>query len=486
MGHLADTLVEAGHDVTVFLPEFFDNVTATGVKLAKAIVSPRSFRMPVNVEQQMQVLWENDSDNPGLLLKMMQVLSKIFAQLCQSQLENEKMKEELRNENFDLGIGEIFDMCSLAFIEALGIKKHIAAFSTNIIETFAQPFGIDSNPSYVPAAFSHFSDEMTYLERATNFATGVISSLLFQSLTKRRMEEVFHEHIGKDVSLDDLFARSAFLFVNSEDFTEFSRPINKKVVYVGGIGVKKPKKLSDEFQKIMDNAAGGAVFVSFGSIMKSSLMPKEMKDAFLGAFRNFPQITFIWKYEVDDDIGSDVQNLIKAKWAPQNDLFGHPNMRAFVSHGGMNSITECTHAGIPVVTIPLYGDQMRNSRMVEKRHVGVIIKKQNITTQSLTDAISRVLYDKRYQESAKRLAEMIRKKPMSAKERVVKYTEFAAEFGHIDNLDSAAVKLNFLQYYLLDIIIPIIFIFLLTIFIFIRVLLYFLRETVSTAKIKAE
>uniref|UniRef100_A0A0M3IWD4 glucuronosyltransferase n=1 Tax=Ascaris lumbricoides TaxID=6252 RepID=A0A0M3IWD4_ASCLU len=59
-----------------------------------------------------------------------------------------------------------------------------------------------------------------------------------------------------------------------------------------------------------------------------------------------------------------------------------------------------------------------------------------------------------YGESAKRLAQMIRKKPISARERVIKYTEFAAEFGPFDNLNSAGVRLNFFQYYLIDILLP--------------------------------
>lgn len=486
MGQLADTLAEAGHNVTVFLPAFHENVTTTGVKHATAIVSPRRFNLGRERIDNMNIFWKEDGDDPRQILLTWQFLAEMFAQLCQSQFEDQVMMSRLRKENFDLGIGEIFDMCSLPFIEAVGIKKHIAALSSNIIEAFVSPFGIDSNPSYVPAAFSPLSDEMTYFERARNLGTSIITSLLFRLVAKPKMDNVFHRYISKDFNLDDLIARSTFAFINSEDFTEFSRPINKKIVFVGGIGVKKPRKLPEEFQKIMDNAAHGAVFVSFGSVMQGALMPKEMKEAFIGAFRSFPEITFIWKYELDDDVASDLPNLVKTKWAPQNDLFGHPSMRAFVSHSGMNSITECTHAGIPVVTIPLYGDQMRNSKIVEKLHVGVTISKHNVTAQSLTDALSSVLHDKSYWNAAKRLAEMIRKKPMSAKERVVKYTEFAAEFGHVDNLDSAAVKLNFFQYYLLDVIIPIVALLSLTVFLFTRLLVYLARKAFNVIKVKTE
>ncbi|VDK76426.1 unnamed protein product [Gongylonema pulchrum] len=49
---------------------------------------------------------------------------------------------------------------------------------------------------------------------------------------------------------------------------------------------------------------------------------------------------------------------------------------------------------------------------------------------------------------------MIRNKPFSPRERLLKYVDFALKFGPIENLDVAANDLSFVQYYLLDIIFP--------------------------------
>lgn len=43
---------------------------------------------------------------------------------------------------------------------------------------------------------------------------------------------------------------------------------------------------------------------------------------------------------------------------------------------------------------------------------------------------------------------------MTAEERTVKYTEFAAKFGNDNNLDMYGRHLNFVEFYCLDIIIP--------------------------------
>lgn len=47
---------------------------------------------------------------------------------------------------------------------------------------------------------------------------------------------------------------------------------------------------------------------------------------------------------------------------------------------------------------------------------------------------------------------MIAKQPVSAEHQLVKWTEFVAEFKTLDNLRPAGQKLNFWQYYSLDVI----------------------------------
>uniref|UniRef100_A0A0M3IJV7 UDP-glucuronosyltransferase n=1 Tax=Ascaris lumbricoides TaxID=6252 RepID=A0A0M3IJV7_ASCLU len=291
---------------------------------------------------------------------------------------------------------------------------------------------------------------------------------------------------------NETISKSTFVFVNADEFVEFPRPITHKIVYVGGIAVDKPKPLRKEFRKVMDAAIGGAVLISFGSIAESKKMTPTIKTAFVHMMRSFPQLSclydiqFIWKYEVNDDIAEELPNVLKSKWIPQNDLLAHPNMRAFVSHGGMNSLTESVRAGVPIVCIPLFGDQMRNAKMVEKRHVAVLLDKQNLTADALVWALKTVLADDSFLTSSRRLAKMIAKKPFSVEERIVKYTEFAVEFGHVENLDPAARKLNFFQYYLIDVIVPLVLGLSLFIYLFVKIVIFIVRKFIFIGSSKSK
>lgn len=62
------------------------------------------------------------------------------------------------------------------------------------------------------------------------------------------------------------------------------------------------------------------ILICFGSVAKTFLMPAAMKKSVVGLARRFPSVTFIWKYEKEDDVGKGVHNLVKSKWMPQNDL----------------------------------------------------------------------------------------------------------------------------------------------------------------------
>jgi hypothetical protein len=48
-----------------------------------------------------------------------------------------------------------------------------------------------------------------------------------------------------------------------------------------------------------------------------------MKRAFLDTFKQFPRITFLWKYEDEEDgIARGRKNVVIKKWVPQADLLG--------------------------------------------------------------------------------------------------------------------------------------------------------------------
>lgn len=71
-------------------------------------------------------------------------------------------------------------------------------------------------------------------------------------------------------------------------------------------------------------------------------------------------------------------------------ISAHPNCVLFVTHGGLLSQQEAFHFGVPVVGIPLFGDQPYNVGQYEHFGIGVGLDFASLTEQSFTKAITSV------------------------------------------------------------------------------------------------
>jgi glucuronosyltransferase len=59
------------------------------------------------------------------------------------------------------------------------------------------------------------------------------------------------------------------------------------------------------------------------------------------------------------------------------------------------SIQEAIHRGVPLIGIPIYGDQRQNLATVMSYGIGIRLDYENITTESVTWALNEVLNNER-------------------------------------------------------------------------------------------
>ncbi|PIO66456.1 glycosyltransferase family 28 protein [Teladorsagia circumcincta] len=246
----------------------------------------------------------------------------------------------------------------------------------------------------------------------------------------------------------------SWVLVNSEPLMEFERPTLHKVVDIGGLGVHKPKPLSEEWDRIL-NLRKHTILISFGSVAKSMFMTESMKRGIINVVKSYPNITFIWKYEQPDDaIFKGIDNLVPSEWTPQSCLLADKRLTLFITHGGAGSMMESAQRAKPLIVVPLFGDQTRNARLIEKFGSGILLKKRHLTDSNmLRKAIEQILTDSRYQKAANRISRLLSRRPFSPEEKLVKTIELAAEFGDLPELKVAGRNLGYIAYYNLDLLI---------------------------------
>jgi len=139
------------------------------------------------------------------------------------------------------------------------------------------------------------------------------------------------------------------------------------------------------------------------------------------------------------------------KWLPQRDVLAHPKVKVFISHGGLLGTTEAVVSAVPILGIPMYGDQPNNVAALVEQGVAIHVEYNNISEASLSYALNTLLYDKRYADNAKQLSERFLDRPQSPLDTAVYWTEYVIRHKGAPHLQSAAVHLTWYQYYLLDV-----------------------------------
>ena len=88
-------------------------------------------------------------------------------------------------------------------------------------------------------------------------------------------------------------------------------------------------------------------------------------------------------------------NIKVQDWLPQNDLLAHKDIKAFVSHVGHNSLYESAYHGVPLLAVPLFGDQQSNAKKVKHIGLGLAVDYKSINSQQLFETIERVISEPR-------------------------------------------------------------------------------------------
>ncbi|XGW35564.1 hypothetical protein V3C99_019074 [Haemonchus contortus] len=448
MSKVADTLVDAGHNVTVYSPNILPH---NGPMPTKARTVEADFDgLFLDVESAQRHVWNSDIAS---YVQLSKVVFKPLRVLVKALYSSDEFHAWIREQNFDIAVSEgFFALDCLLYM--MGIRKFVVTVSTNPVEQVVNALGIPVTPSFVPVNNKGFSVPMTYMERALNLLEYVFVKAVIEYSLQPEFDTYFDEKFGKDVwSMQKQAEQTSYIFVNNDEAIDFPRVISHKWHYIGGLRRRMPKPLSPEWEKVYARAKRGVILMSFGTMARSTEMGEARRTAFVKAFQAFPDITFIWRYENLTDNFCNASNIILYDWLPQVDMLNDKRTLAFITHGGMGGVFESAYAGVPVITIPLFADQLRNARMMQYRGMGVVINKDDVTTDRLIAAIQEILQP-RYSEAVRRLSEQLQNKPFTPEDILVRHIEHAIRFNVTASLNNASTHQSVIQYYMLDVIVP--------------------------------
>ncbi|XP_006209194.1 UDP-glucuronosyltransferase 1A1 isoform X1 [Vicugna pacos] len=442
-------LQQRGHDIVVIAPD-----ASTHIKEG-ASYTLRKYPVPFQREELEKIfitLGRNVFENDPFLQRVIKMYQKVkedsalLLSACSHLLHNKELMAFLAASNFDAVLTDPFLPCGPIVAQYLALP---AVFFLNGLPCSLDSLGTQcpNPPSYVPRPLSSNPDHMTFLQRVKNMLVALSENFLC-SVVYSPYASLASEVLQKDVTVQDLLKSGSIWLLRKDFVFDFPRPIMPNIVFIGGINCASKTPLSQDFEAYV-NASGehGIVVFSLGSMVSEIPEHKAMEIA--DALGKIPQ-TVLWRYT-----GTPPPNLAKntklVKWLPQNDLLGHPKTRAFITHSGSHGVYEGICNGVPMVMLPLFGDQMDNAKRMETRGAGVTLNVLEMTSEDLEKALKTVINDKSYKENIMRLSSLHKDRPVEPLDLAVFWVEFVMRHKGAPHLRPAAHDLTWYQYHSLDV-----------------------------------
>ncbi|VEN50798.1 unnamed protein product [Callosobruchus maculatus] len=141
------------------------------------------------------------------------------------------------------------------------------------------------------------------------------------------------------------------------------------------------------------------------------------------------------------------------KWLPQVDVLAHPNIVAFISHGGLFSTTEATYFGVPMIGIPIFGDQPRNVRVGVEKGITIHLPLNELGESSLYAAVEEITKNPSYRNNAKKYSELLKDRPIQPMELAMYWVDHILRNKGGRHLRNSSKDLYWFQLYPVDVII---------------------------------
>ncbi|XP_037253693.1 UDP-glucuronosyltransferase 1A1-like isoform X3 [Falco rusticolus] len=473
MREVLDGLKQKGHEIVIVAPEITMFIKPTENFVMKMYPVPSTQEeMDENFQRFLRDVLQEGSFLERFLkvYEGMKRVSDLAVSSCAHLLHNKDLVRYLEESKFDAVLTDPVLPCGPILAEHLSVPS--VYFLRGI------PCGLDfeatqcpNPPSYVPRAFTEHTDHMNFLQRVRNLIFEIPNYFLcdfaFQPYAK-----LASEFLGRDVTVPDLLRQASIWLLRLDFVFDYPRPLMPNIIAIGGVHCAH-KKLPQEFEAIV-NASGehGIIVFSLGSMVSEIPMKKAKEIA--EALGSVPQ-TVLWRYtgEAPPNLPKNVKLV---KWLPQNDLLAHPKTRAFITHGGSHGVYEGICNAVPMVLMPLFGDQMDNAKRVESRGAGVTLNILEMTSKDISAALKAVINDKKYKENIKRLSDLHLDRPIHPLDLAVHWVEFVMRHKGAPHLRPAAHDLNWIQYHSLDVIAFLLAVVLLSLFISVKCCLFCCRR----------
>ncbi|XP_026735705.1 UDP-glucuronosyltransferase 2B20-like [Trichoplusia ni] len=442
---LTQELARRGHDVTFITTDPAFPKGGAPANLTEIDLHDLSYNL--FIEESNKVPRGNKED----MITMFRAFFKFWPTVFGEQLKDASVQRLIKDKNqkFDLLILEAGIRQALVFshiFKAPVIQMSSFGGYLDNFPTIGAPTHLFLYPTVLQQKIHNLTMYGKIMELYKHYT---IESLYYES---RHLEDkVLREIVGPDVpSVTELANNVDMLFLNVNPVFVGIRPVPPTVVFTNGLHQIPPKELPKDLKSYLDSSKKGVIYISFGTNVDPTLLPAERIQVLVKAFSQLPY-DVLWKWN-GDELPGRTENIRISKWLPQSDLLRHPKIKVFVTQGGLQSTDEAITAGVPLIGIPMLGDQWFNVEKYLTHNIGVGLDLDDITVESFKNTLLKVIQDDSYRQSIVKLRRLMRDEFQSPLERAVWWTEYVLRHGGAKHLRSPAANISWAEYLELELV----------------------------------
>ncbi|XP_066987462.1 UDP-glycosyltransferase UGT5-like [Macrobrachium rosenbergii] len=305
------------------------------------------------------------------------------------------------------------------------------------------------NPAYVPNFFQPMSLD-TVFKRLQNIFLHIFPAIywrLWQIVPSVQKE--LSAQLPDLPPLLDIERNQSLTLLNSHFSMDMPVPLLPSQIEVGGLHCRPAKPLPEDIKSWLDGAGPeGAIYFSLGSIARGDTMPSKYRDMLVEAFKRLNH-RILWKFERDLKGVSD--NVMIKEWLPQQDILAHPNVKLFITHGGLLSLQESCYHGKPLLALPIFGDQEKNAIRAKSAGLGLWLVWEELTVDKIVELVREIIDNPRYSETVASVSRCLKDQLNHPLERAVFWTEYVVRHKGAPRLRSPGASLSWVEYLLLDV-----------------------------------
>ena len=408
---LAEELAERGHRVTFACADQFKNRIGRG-RVEFMAWRPETAITDAALLERRDKVWELASKDANIL-RGEQMMLGVVADSYPAMYET--LAPIYRQCQPELVIADSAVVPAFDLADQLGIAYIVQAqFLGNHVKI----------PPAYPRYGSAFTIRMTPWERVINFFVPLTTTARFLPGIIRLNQ--MRRRCGARTTLRKLLY-SRLMLVGTAFGVEIPRALPPLVQLVGPMMPRTVEPLSLRLRAWLeeDSRQPGVVFMSFGTL--ATLETWQAKALLEGVVQAGFRLLWSLRKTQQTLLPALPPSVRVEPFVPQQTVLAHPAVRGFVSHCGMNSLSESLYWAKPILGLPIFGDQHFNAARVEDLGVGLRLNKQRFNDEEVRAKLTTIVQDPKYRAAAARMSCVLRNS--AGLERAVALVETGLEAG---------------------------------------------------------